>query len=204
MKKEIAVFLLLMAAASTAQEHQKPYAMKEDVLWESSADYKQNNPRDCLNDGNNPYAKRELFAGTFYSPGWCLIDGPASGESVDKVVDMTYAGISLKRKQVVFNSEHLVEIIATFNHDAYSQLREALVRKYGRPTGRIAKDIQTLTGAHFTGELLTWTNGVSIIQLDEYSGNINDTSLDFVLSSYLNLKKKVSQEQIQKNVKSDM
>jgi hypothetical protein len=56
--------------------------------------------------------------------------------------------------------------------------------EYPPPTSKSTRDLQNRVGAHFVGESLLWDNGVSSIQLEEYSGDLDSSSIDFTLDDY--------------------
>jgi len=58
-------------------------------------------------------------------------------------------------------------------------------------------------GAKFTGEVLTWDNGVSAIRLAEYGGALDTSTVIFVLNEYLKTQEELRKDAAKKS-KSDM
>jgi hypothetical protein len=97
---------------------------------------------------------------------------------------MTYAGWQMKMKEAVFWEDRFAALTYLADHGYYTFLRDNLVAKFGPPTSKSTRDLQNRVGAHFVGESLLWDNGVSSIQLEEYSGDLDSSSIDFTLDDY--------------------
>jgi len=162
------------ARTATALE---PYHIKSDALGEAISVYRQNNPecgdKDAVNGLNNFYHVRDSVKWS----GMCMTLG--------RETFITYANIRMDMKQATFSEDRFVWLMYTARHSDYVFLRDNLIAKFGEATKKTTKGLQNRMGAHFTGEVLLWDNGVSSIHLEEYSGNLDTSSLVFALDEYL-------------------
>jgi hypothetical protein len=77
-----------------------------------------------------------------------------------------------------FYQDRLYRISATFYASRFTAMQEALTGKYGTPSSITAVDYQNTFGAKFTGSVVTWDNGTSVLTLRQYgSGSVENSGL---------------------------
>jgi hypothetical protein len=76
-----------------------------------------------------------------------------------------------------FVDKRLYQITIVVNHTDFPRVRDALVEKYSSPHGSKKEVYQNAYGATFAGEKLTWTNGISSVELSEYAADLRTTSI---------------------------
>ena len=109
----------------------------------------------------------------------------------------------MKQKTVRFQGGRFVHLTYTVTHTQYTQVRDALVEKFGEPSIKSDENLQNRMGAQFTGQLFTWNNGASSILLKEYL-NAEESSVTFVINDYLEQLKKLRRDAPKKAAASDM
>jgi hypothetical protein len=148
-----------------AQVVPSPYAVKQDVLGESLAQYQANNPKDCPARAFKTDKERGAV--------FCTAVGPT-----------TYAGQSVNKK-VGFMHDRLYLITMNFPHSSFLTMTAALSEKFGKPDETFIQQsayitlAETLSGKEKTREERLnvpeigandkWKNGVSQIDAQEYS-----------------------------------
>jgi hypothetical protein len=77
-----------------------------------------------------------------------------------------------------FYQDRLYRISATFYASRFTAMQEALTGKYGTPSSITAVDYQNTFGAKFTGSVVTWDNGTSVLTLRQYgTGSVENSGL---------------------------
>jgi hypothetical protein len=179
--KSVLFFLMLAPPIMAQTVSQQPYAIKQDVLGESLAQYQANNPKDCPASAFKTNKDRGAV--------FCTVAVPA-----------TYAGQTLTKKTVGFIHDRLYYIEMTLAHTNYVSVTAALAEKFGKPEERFTNRsvylsiAETLSGKEKTheerlnvpeiGVTQTWKNGVSEISASEYDlqdTNFQTSSLLFTL-----------------------
>ena len=61
----------------------------------------------------------------------------------------------------------------------FSQIRDAFIEKYGKPTSEENSVIQNRAGASFDNSVLQWENSVSFIKLEKRSGQVDSSYISF-------------------------
>jgi hypothetical protein len=165
-----------------AQSPPSPYAVKQDVLGESLAEYQANNPKDCPAQA----FKTDKDRGAVF----CVIVGPT-----------TYAGETISKKKVGFMHERLYLISMEFPHASFFAVKSALSEKFGEPVEHLIQRpiyitlAETLSHKEKTyeerrnvpeiGIMDNWKNDVSQIDAEEYDiigdPNFQTSSVTFTL-----------------------
>jgi hypothetical protein len=181
----LATVLFCFVLSTLGQAATSPYAVKQDVLGESLAQYQANNPKDCPAQALQPDKDRGAF--------FCT------------VVGTTYAGESINKKKVGFMHERLYLISMEFPHSSFYAIKTALSGKFGQPVenyidqstfitiaGALSKKEKTheeRLNVPETGIRDNWKNGVSQIAAEEYDildTNFQTSSLTFTLDALAN------------------
>jgi hypothetical protein len=180
------VFVLVcFALTALGQDAPSPYAVKQDVLGESLAQYQANNPKDCPAPALKPDKDRVAV--------FCT------------VVGTTYAGEAINKKKVGFMHERLYLVSMEFPHSSFYAIKSALSEKFGQPVEKyidqstfitIAEALSKKEKTHEerlnvpeTGIRDNWKNGVSQIAAEEYDildTNFQTSSLNFTLDALAN------------------
>ena len=198
MKSFFCVLIIFAVSAVFAQtpaptaQSPEPYHIKNDILGESISVYRQNNPECSDKDPISKLANFSQLKATGKWGGTCMTLGFDPELPPGQSTHITYAEISMKMKTATFSEDHFTLLMFTAKHRDYDLLRDNLIAKFGEPTSRATEDVQNRMGAHFVGELLTWDNSVSSIHLEEYSGDLDSSSLVFALDDYLKQQKHLS------------
>jgi hypothetical protein len=156
----ILVFLVFAQTPSSS-----PYAVKQDVLGESLAQYQANNPKDC--------PVRAFQADKDRGAVFCTVVGLT-----------TYAGEAINNKKVGFMHDRLYLITMNFPHSSFLTVKAALSERFGKPVERIVERSVYITFAEILshkektheerlnvpeiGTSDKWKNAVSEIDAEEY------------------------------------
>jgi hypothetical protein len=110
--------------------------------------------------------------------GCVLLDAPPS---LDKCLYLNHLGWEeapllntlaerpVKSWEFEFVDAILYRTLVHFSHDHYDKIRDAFVVKYGRPKSARAESFQNHFGAQFTGDVLEWGEGDTVMALREFT-----------------------------------
>jgi hypothetical protein len=178
--RNLTIALIFFVGITLAQDKApEPYRIKSDILGEPISTYRQNNPECTETDSHNGLPN---FAHINNSS---KLSGACSALGLDPNLKLTYADVHMESKIASFDEDRFVELFYGMEHYLYSHVRDNLIAKFGQPTRKELEDLQNRMGAHFSGEALFWDNGVSTILLHEYAGDLDSSSLTFILTDYL-------------------
>jgi len=91
----------------------------------------------------------------------------------------TIAGIKVKSQTYYFVDKKLARLSMYFPHDGFSDVKSALIKKFGEPDSVSIDKLQNAFGATFQRGMLMWDNGRSGITLEEYGYDIKNSLVIF-------------------------
>jgi len=104
----------------------QPYQIKSDLLGEDIRQYEQNNRgENCAKQLRRGNEDSKLY-------GDCMT---LSG--------ITYANIPARAKSSTFSADRLVTVMYLMQHDAFEQMKDSLIERFGPPKNRAATEYQT-------------------------------------------------------------
>lgn len=181
------IIALLIAATAKLHGQTVPYELKGFVVGESTlSDFKtkfhhvpngdkrvaplcsDDFPEARLTPGREERSDSYTKAGLVYCQPYFPFEGPL----------FTVADVPTTAEFDFYNSR-LFSISASFLHVAFDHIKGAFIAKYGAATSETNKDYQNRLGAKFTGRVLAWDNGVSVIELEEYSSSLDISGVRF-------------------------
>jgi hypothetical protein len=175
-----------MIAGSAIGQNAQPYDLKGDRLGMTLEDFRivhlgKGSGSDVLPWCSDTRPGKEistLLSETWYDQAGlinCRLDFP-----YQDLPGPTIAGVNTDMLIYHFVDGQLYQITAWLPHSGFSEVKNAYVEKLGRPTAEDASTYQNAFGAKFSGETLTWKNGVSAMLLVERNGSVNDSAIYFV------------------------
>jgi hypothetical protein len=96
------------------------------------------------------------------------------------VANMPMTGIAFK-----FFKGHMFDVIAVFKEGDYATVKAAFVGKFGAPTSSHVNQVQNRMGAKFDDETLTWSNGVSAIELRQRASDLDTSAFSIYIPKML-------------------
>jgi hypothetical protein len=176
----VAAIALGQVVGALAQRLPEPYHIKDDMLGESLAAYRQINARPLPPLGG-------LVTSAAYHPTTdCALAEDGTGlkdegtgvlSCVTPGPDETYAGMAMHYKFVSFYSGRLYLVRYAFGRGRYAAMLQAITQKLGAPAARTARDVENGFGTQVKRETVTWSNGVSTVTLTESSADDLETSV---------------------------
>lgn len=101
---------------------------------------------------------------------------------------LTVANIEPEILAFSFVDGQMYSISAKFSESQFDTVRDALITKYGNPTGEQSSVVQNSFGALFINRTLSWERPSSYVMLLRYSTDLKTSALSFV---HRELEKKV-------------
>jgi hypothetical protein len=84
-----------------------------------------------------------------------------------------------------FFKGHMFDVIAVFKEGDYATVKAAFVGKFGAPTSSHVNQVQNRMGAKFDDETLTWSNGVSAIELRQRASDLDTSAFSIYIPKML-------------------
>lgn len=83
-----------------------------------------------------------------------------------------------------FYNDILQRVTVTFKESEFEKVRISIQNKYGVPSNSKKTTVQNKMGASFENTTVTWNNGVSMLELEQRSGRVDDSQASYSLKSY--------------------
>lgn len=148
----IVLLMSLFTCTLFAQETKpQPFRLGNDEVGESLSVFVAHDP-DCFNEAH-------LQIGS-------MGDKAVAGCDIEtgKSQTLTLAGVPVTKRHAVMDRDRVVSLAYEFKHRDYQQMRAALVKAFGQPSG-VKTDTDENGGC--AGERAAWKNEVSVVNLQE-------------------------------------
>ena len=150
MRVAISLFSLLAGVLFAQDAKPQPLRLGADEVGESLSVFVAHDP-DCFNEAHLQIGSM----GTKAVAGCDIETG--------KSQTLTLAGIPVTKRHAVMDRDRVVSLAYEFKHRDYQQMRAALVKAFGPPTG-VKTDTEE---GGCAGERAAWKNEVSVVNLQE-------------------------------------